>query len=64
MPLRRQVTERKLRVWLCGYLKLLNRLNSVVIENALLGIRSTKSADLRCIAVTTYLDREYLKEQT
>ncbi|HHT9137431.1 MAG TPA: HAD family hydrolase [Candidatus Wunengus sp. YC60] len=34
----------------------------LVIENAPLGIRSAKSAGLRCIAVTTYLDRECLKE--
>ncbi|MDO8141605.1 MAG: HAD family phosphatase, partial [Candidatus Brocadiales bacterium] len=34
----------------------------LVIENAPLGVRSAKSAGLRCIAVTTYLDRECLKE--
>jgi len=30
----------------------------LVIENAPLGIRSAKSAGLRCIAVTSYLDQE------
>lgn len=34
----------------------------LVIENAPLGIRSAKSADLRCIAIATYLNRESLKE--
>ncbi|MDN3512240.1 MAG: HAD family phosphatase [Candidatus Jettenia sp.] len=34
----------------------------LVVENAPLGIRSAKSAGLRCIAITTYLGREYLKE--
>jgi beta-phosphoglucomutase len=34
----------------------------IVIENAPLGIRSAKSAGLRCIAVPTYLGRERLKE--
>lgn len=34
----------------------------VVIENAPLGIRSAKSAGLRCIAVLAYLGRESLKE--
>lgn len=34
----------------------------LVIENAPLGIRSAKSADLRCIAITTSLDKECLKE--
>lgn len=49
------------------YLKAIERLgiskdHCLVIENAPLGIRSAKSAGLRCIAVTTYLDRECLKE--
>jgi len=49
------------------YLKAVERLGvsknqCLVIENAPLGIRSAKSAGLRCIAVTTYLDRECLKE--
>ncbi len=34
----------------------------LVIENAPLGIRSAKSAGLRCIAIPTYLDRDSLKE--
>ena len=34
----------------------------LVIENAPLGIRSAKNAGLRCIAVTSYLDQECLKE--
>lgn len=34
----------------------------IVIENAPLGIRSAKSAGLRCIAVVEYLGRESLKE--
>ncbi|KAB2837036.1 MAG: HAD family phosphatase [Candidatus Brocadia sp.] len=34
----------------------------LVIENAPLGIRSAKSAGLRCIAITTYLGKECLKE--
>ena len=34
----------------------------VVIENAPLGIRSAKSAGLRCIAVVAYLGRESLNE--
>jgi len=34
----------------------------IVIENAPLGIRSAKSAGLRCIAVVAYLGREILKE--
>lgn len=34
----------------------------LVIENAPLGVRSARSAGLRCIAVATYLDRECLKE--
>ncbi|OQY97957.1 MAG: HAD family hydrolase [Candidatus Brocadia sp. UTAMX2] len=34
----------------------------LVIENAPLGIRSAKGAGLRCIAITTYLSREFLKE--
>jgi beta-phosphoglucomutase len=34
----------------------------IVIENAPLGIRSAKSAGLRCIAVVAYLGRESLKE--
>lgn len=49
------------------YLRAIERLNiskshCLVIENAPLGIRSAKSAGLRCIAITTYLSREYLKE--
>ncbi len=34
----------------------------IVIENAPLGIRSAKSAGLRCIAVPSYLGRESVKE--
>jgi hypothetical protein len=34
----------------------------LVIENAPLGIRSAKSAGLRCISVSSYLDQECLKE--
>jgi beta-phosphoglucomutase len=34
----------------------------IVIENSPLGIRSAKSAGLRCLAIPTYLDRKYLKE--
>ena len=34
----------------------------IVIENAPLGIRSAKSAGLRCIAVVAYLGRESLEE--
>ncbi|MGQ3685251.1 MAG: HAD family hydrolase [Candidatus Loosdrechtia sp.] len=34
----------------------------LVIENAPFGIRSAKSAGLRCIAIPSYLGREYLKE--
>ncbi len=34
----------------------------IVIENAPLGIRSAKSAGLRCIAVVAYLGREKLEE--
>ncbi|VVB89953.1 Phosphoglycolate phosphatase [uncultured archaeon] len=34
----------------------------IVIENAPLGIRSAKSAEVRCIAVLAYLGRESLKE--
>ena len=34
----------------------------IVIENAPLGIRSAKSAGLRCIAVPAYLGRESVKE--
>ena len=49
------------------YLKAVERLgvskeSCLVIENAPLGIRSAKSAGLRCIAVTSYLDQECLKE--
>ena len=49
------------------YLKAIERLGiakdqCLVIENAPLGIRSAKSAGLRCLAVTTYLDKECLKE--
>jgi beta-phosphoglucomutase len=34
----------------------------LVVENAPLGIRSAKSAGLRCIAIPTYLDRRFLEE--
>ena len=34
----------------------------LVIENAPLGVQSAKNAGLRCIAVATYLDRQYLKD--
>ncbi len=34
----------------------------LVIENSPLGVRSAKSAGLRCIAIPTYLDRDSLKE--
>ena len=49
------------------YLKAVERLGvskdrCLVIENAPLGIRSAKNAGLRCIAVTSYLDQECLKE--
>jgi HAD superfamily hydrolase (TIGR01509 family) len=49
------------------YLKAVEKLgipgkNCLVIENAPLGIRSAKSAGLRCIAVPTYVDMEMLKE--
>lgn len=49
------------------YLKAIQRLGipkdqCLVIENAPLGIRSAKSAGLRCIAVTSYLGQEYLRE--
>ncbi|HHT9144331.1 MAG: HAD family phosphatase [Candidatus Brocadiaceae bacterium] len=49
------------------YLKAVERLGvskdrCLVIENAPLGIRSAKSAGLRCIAVTSYLGQECLKE--
>ena len=49
------------------YLKAVEKLGvpkeqCLVIENAPLGIRSAKSAGLRCIAIPTYLDRERMKE--
>ena len=49
------------------YLKAVGKLgipgeHCLVIENAPLGVRSAKSAGLRCIAIPTYLDREKLKE--
>lgn len=49
------------------YLKAVEKLgvgakDCLVIENAPLGIRSAKSAGLRCIGVPSYLDRESLKE--
>ncbi len=49
------------------YLKAVQRLGvskdrCLVIENAPLGIRLAKRAGLRCIAVTSYLDQECLKE--
>jgi beta-phosphoglucomutase len=49
------------------YLRALEKLrvakeHCLVIENSPLGIRSAKSAGLRCLAIPTYLDREYLKE--
>lgn len=49
------------------YLKAVEKLGiakdeCLVIENAPFGIRAAKSAGLRCIAVTSYLDKEYLKE--
>jgi beta-phosphoglucomutase len=49
------------------YLKAVEKLGvpkeqCLVIENAPLGIRSAKSAGLRCIAIPTYLDRAYMKE--
>lgn len=34
----------------------------LVIENAPFGVRSAKSAGLRCIAITTYLGKDCLKE--
>ncbi|MFO0793995.1 MAG: HAD family phosphatase [Candidatus Brocadiaceae bacterium] len=34
----------------------------LVIENAPLGIQSAKAAGLRCIAIVSYLGKEYLKE--
>lgn len=34
----------------------------LVVENAPLGIRSAKSAGLRCIAIPVYLDRKFLEE--
>jgi len=34
----------------------------IVIENAPLGIKSAKSAGIYCIAITTTLDKNYLKE--
>ncbi|MBU4076564.1 MAG: HAD-IA family hydrolase, partial [Euryarchaeota archaeon] len=49
------------------YLKAIERLcvlkkECIVIENAPLGIRSAKSAGLRCIAIPAYLGRESVKE--
>lgn len=49
------------------YLKAVEKLGiakdeCLVIENAPFGIRAAKSAGLRCIAVTSYLDKECLKE--
>jgi beta-phosphoglucomutase len=49
------------------YLKAVEKLGvakeeCIVIENAPLGVRSAKSAGIRCIAIPTYLDRESLKE--
>ena len=49
------------------YLKAIEKLGvpkeeCIVIENAPLGIRSAKSAGLRCIAVVAYLGRENMKE--
>lgn len=49
------------------YLKAVEKLGvpkdqCLVIENAPLGIRSAKSAGLRCIAIPTYLERERMKE--
>ncbi|KCZ72610.1 haloacid dehalogenase superfamily protein, subfamily IA, variant 3 with third motif having DD or ED [Candidatus Methanoperedens nitroreducens] len=49
------------------YLKAVEKLgipkeHCLVIENAPLGIRSAKNAGLRCIAISTYLGREWLKE--
>jgi beta-phosphoglucomutase-like phosphatase (HAD superfamily) len=34
----------------------------LVVENAPMGIRSAKSAGLRCLAIPTYLDRKFLEE--
>ncbi len=49
------------------YLKAVEKLGvpgkqCLVIENAPLGIRSARSAGLRCIAIPTYLEKEKLKE--
>ena len=49
------------------YLAAMQKLNilpieSLVIENAPLGIQSAKTAGAYCIAITTTLGREYLKE--
>ena len=49
------------------YLKAVEKLgvlkeDCIVIENAPLGIRSARSAGIRCIAIPTYLGRERLKE--
>ena len=49
------------------YLKACTKLNLspgkyIVVENAPLGIKSAKSAGAYCIAITTTLDKEYLKE--
>ena len=35
---------------------------SIVVENAPLGIKSAKTAGAYCIALTTTLDKEYLEE--
>ncbi|MCZ7357885.1 MAG: HAD family phosphatase [Candidatus Methanoperedens sp.] len=40
----------------------LGKEHCLVIENSPLGIRSAKSAGLRCLGIPTYLEREYLKE--
>jgi len=49
------------------YLKALTKLkvfsnDTIAIENAPFGIRSAKRAGLKCLAVTTSLPKEYLKE--
>ncbi|MBL8013999.1 MAG: HAD family phosphatase, partial [Candidatus Omnitrophica bacterium] len=40
----------------------MNAEDAVVIENAPFGIKSAKSAGLRCLALETSLPREFLKE--
>lgn len=40
----------------------LNPEECIVVENAPLGIKSAKSAGVYCIAITTTLDKEYLRE--